>query len=286
MGLRYRLALLFLCVGLWLEACPVAADGSGAADPARWRAAGELGYIRHAAFAESLTVGSALLSLHYRFAAHFGVGVDWGWLVVGDVPKVGSSLWKVGSSDPLFKLTYARDSEDRTRHLQLSAGVTAPLAWLSYDTELRGLMRSAYAHAAATRGMWNVWLWGPEQTAFVANAAWEQELKPALRGMVEVGAAATVPISQVTRDRADAFAQLAAALEMHDEWVALEIRYQVVAMTSSSDALQQALSACMSAQLGDLKLAARVVVNLDPPLGIFGHGLGMVGLLVSAGGAL
>lgn len=281
-----RFALWFLLASALVCGSRAAAEERALEAPPRWQLAGELGFIQHADDRSTLSVASALFRAHYRISSAIGVGVDWGFVLVSQAPSLGSSLWLMGSSDPFFKAFYAHTNDAGTDSLLLAAGFTAPLAWLSYDIVKRALMRSAYAHAAATRGLWNAWLWAPEQVALVVNAEWVHAFSREARVIVEGGAAVTSSISQATREPADALLQLAAAIEARPTAVALGLRLQGVLMTAS-DPTQFSVVPYLSAALGPkLSLTASLAVNLDPPLGSLGAGLGMWGALLALRGDL
>jgi hypothetical protein len=281
-----RFALGFLVAFALASGSRAAAQDAVREAPPRWNVAAELGWIQHDDDHSTLSVGSALLRAHYRLSRTIGLGVDWGLVLVNQAPSFGSSLWLMGSSDPFFKVWYARTNDAGTDRVSLAAGFTAPMAWLSYDIVKRGLMRSAYAHAAATRGLWNAWLWAPEQVALVVAAEWAHVFNQQARVLLEGGAAVTQSISQVTRAPADAILQLAAAIEARPAAIAFGLRFQGVLMTAG-DATQFSAVPYLSAPLGSqLTLVASVAVNLDPPLGLFGAGLGMWGALLALRGNL
>lgn len=271
--------LLGTCAPLGARAEAPAADGGE-----RWRVGAELTLITRAAAHETVVVTSPLLHADYALARGFGVGVDWGFLLVTDVPRHESSLWVTGSGDPLLKVWWAPEAfADR---LYLYAGVTAPLAWLSYDVERRALLRLAFAHAAAARGLWDVWLWAPEQAALVAGAQFSRALRDDVWLRLEAAAAGSLSVSQVTNDVGDAYAQLSAAVETRQGAVDLGLRVQGVLMTSSSDATQLSLGPYAGWHLGKWIAGVRALFNVDPPLGFVGGGLHTWGVLLSLRGSL
>lgn len=281
-----RFALWLVVAAALVCGSHAAAQDAQLAPPPRWHLAGELGFIQQDDEHSTLSVASALFRGQYRVSSAIGVGVDWGFVLVDQAPASGASLWLLGSSDPSFKAFYARTNDAGTDSLRIAAGFTLPLAWLSYDIVKRALMRSAYAHAAATRGLWNAWLWAPEQIALVLGAEWLHAFSSEARLIVEGGAALTHSISQATRAPADALLQLAAAIEARPTLIAFGLRFQGVLMTAS-DPTQFSVVPYLSAALGPkLSLTASVAVNLDPPLGLLGAGLGMWGALLALRGDL
>jgi hypothetical protein len=270
---RSALALLALSCA---RAQPAAADGGE-----RWQVAAELSLIARDAPHETLWVTSPALHADYALARDFGLGADWGFLLVTDAPQHGSALWVTGSGDPLLKAWWTPDER-----LYLYAGVTAPLAWLSYDVERRALMRLAYAHASASRGLWDVWLWAPEQASLVLGARFAQALGDDVWLRLEGGVAGSLSVSQVTRDAGDGYAQLSAAMDAHRGPFAFGLRLQEVVMTSSSDAAQFSVGPYATLQLGRWIVGARGVFNVDPPLGFLGGGLHTWGVLWSLRGRL
>lgn len=273
-------AALALLAMVFAPAC-VRAQASAADGGERWRVGAELSLIVRDAPHETLSVTSPLLHADYAWTRDFGVGVDWGFLLISDAPRHGSTLWLMGSGDPLLKAWWVPD--DR---FYVYAGVSAPLAWLSYDIEKRGLMRLAYAHAAATRGLWDVWLWAPEQAALVLGAKFSQDLGDDVWLRLEGGAAGSLSVSQVTRDVGDLYAQLSAAVEARAHDVDLGLRVQEVLATSSSDAAQLSIGPYAALHLGAWIVGARGVINVDPPLGFFGAGLHTWGVLLTLRGSL
>jgi hypothetical protein len=268
----FAAALAALCA----SARPVAADGGE-----RWRLGAELSLIVRDAPHETLSVTSPALHADYALTRDFGVGADWGFLLVTDAPRHESALWVTGSGDPLLKAWWTPNAQ-----LYLYAGVTAPLAWLSYDVEKRALMRLAYAHASASRGLWDPWLWAPEQASLVLGARFAQALGDDVWLRLEGGAAGSLSVSQVTRDLGDGYAQLSAAVETHTGPLDLGLRLQQVLMTSSSDAAQFSLGPYAALHMGRWTASARGVFNVDPPLGFLGGGLHTWGVLWSLRGSL
>jgi hypothetical protein len=278
---RPELWLLVLGLVAWLLGAANRARADAAPEGSRWHFAAELGVVQRPDTSETQWVTAPLLGLSYAIHPHFGLGVDWGFVLVSESPRVGSTLWAVGSGDPLFKAFYKAD------HWVVSAGVTAPLAWLSYNVEKRGVLRSSYAHAAAMRGLWDPWLWAPEQASLVLSGRYRRALGSLLRFELAAGIAASVPISRVTYDDFDATAQLAPSLALHTEHADLGLRLQAVFFTSAVDACQLSVSPFIAVPLArELTLSLRALLNLDPPLGLFGHGLHVWAALASIEGGL
>jgi hypothetical protein len=284
-GFLIRIASVVLCFA-WVataHAEPAAAsqvEASSPARPARFGFNGELGLTTRSDEASALVVLSPLIGASYRLGASIRFGLEWGLVFATETPRQGVPERTVAVGNPLLALLY-RWLDTDTDRLELRAALVPPLAWLPSGVVERGLVRASYAYAAASRGLWNAWLWGAEQVAVVAGASWVRELIPLLRLRLEADVAMSLPLTEITQDLADAYLQLAPSLELHSEPVSLGLRIQAVFMTSSSATRQLSVSPYARVDVNAWSFEARPVINIDGPLGTGGAGLGAWGVLVS-----
>lgn len=239
----------------------------------------EVGITTRADERTNMWVLSPVLSGAYRLNTRWAFGVDWGVAFAIDTPAHGDSEQRVGSGNPLFSAAYLANDSARSR-LDLWLGVTAPLAWLAEGVQ-RGFSRGMYAHALAMRGLWNPWLWAPEQIGAATGALWIVDPSKDFRLRLEGGLGATLPLSDVTQDIADLFLQLAASIELRAGVLSLGTRLQSVLMTADSDPLQLAIAPYLRVNARTWALDARLLINLDEPLGVAGAGLDAWGVLLS-----
>jgi hypothetical protein len=244
----------------------------------RFRAHAEVGTSGRADAESSLRVYSPLIGLDTRFSNGFGIGFDWGFILGTEMPTSSApAQWITGPGDPLFKVWY--ESGDT---LQLYIGATVPAAWLPRDVVNRGLARNAYAFAAATRGLWNAWLWAPEQLALALGGRWQHDLGDAVRFRLEAAVAAAASVSWLTRDIGMLYGQVAPVLELHSELLRLGLRAQAVAVAPQSDPVQFSIGAYLGVEQPHWSLDLHGLCNVDPPLGFIGTGLSVCGAWLSA----
>lgn len=246
----------------------------------RVRARVELGYSGRSNDASGFHVLSPVISADYAYSHGWGMGVDWGFALGVESPAHAADGWIAAQGDPMLKVWYqSREASDR---FHVYAGASVPTAWLPRDVVRRGLTRNAYAFAAATRGLWNAWLWAPEQVTFALGGKYLHELVPNMRLVVEAGGAAGLALSKLTDRAGTAYAQLAPALELYDAPVTLGLRVQGVLTSTGGDPLQFGASAYMRVTVTSLQLEAAGLCNLDAPLGFTRSGASLCGVWLAA----
>jgi len=241
----------------------------------------ELGLTGRSDPASRLWVVSPLIGLDYRFSHGFGIGFDWGFVLASEVPQHRATQWLASPGNPLLNVWYEND-RDAVDHVHLYAGLSVPLAWLPRDSVRRGLARTGYAFAAATRGLWNAWLWVPEQLALALGGLYTHRLASYARLRVDAAAAGSVSLSWLTREVGSIYGQLAPALELSAGPLQFGVRAQAVAVAPQSDPLQLSAGVYVGFEQESWAVVAHGSCNLDPPLGIFGSGLGVCGTWISA----
>jgi hypothetical protein len=278
------LALVLLAVLNALAPCayaqqlPLAAGDAGFWQ--RTHARAELGFSGRADSASSFHVVSPVISADYAFSHGFGMGVDWGFVLGVEAPSHAAAAWVVGQGDPLLKVWYVTpQARDR---FQVYVGLSVPTAWLPRDVVQRGLLRHAYAFAAATRGLWNAWLWAPEQVTLAIAGRYARDLDANMRLVVDAAAAGGVSLSALTDRLETGYAQLAPALELHDSLMSVGLRVQAVMISTHGDPLQWGSGLYLRLTLGTLQLEAAAHCNLDAPLGVTGAGPSLCGAWLAA----
>ncbi|MET0386981.1 MAG: hypothetical protein ABW321_13530 [Polyangiales bacterium] len=242
----------------------------------------ELGLSGRSDPASRVWVLSPVLGFDYRFSHGFGVGLDWAFAIANEAPARADAQWAAASGPPMTKVRYhARLSARDT--LQLYIGLNVPSAWLPRDAVSRSLARTSYALAAAARGLWNAWLWAPEQLVLALGAAWQHELTPYAVLRLDGAAAGALSLSRLLRETGLVHAQLAPAIELHQGPLYLGVRGQAVLTVPQSDPLQLSASAYAGVRATHWSLEASGLCNLDEPLGFTGAGLGVCGGWLTAG---
>lgn len=241
----------------------------------RTHARAEVGLAGRASSSSSFHVLSPVLSADYAFSHGWGIGLDWGAVLAVEAPAHAQDAWVAGQGDPLLKVWFATPpARDRVR---VYAGLSVPAAWLPRDVVKRGLARNAYAFAAATRGLWNAWLWAPEQITLALGAQYTRELDAYMRFVLAGAAAGGAALSRLSDAPGTGYAQLAPAVELHDAVIALGLRIQGVLTSAGRDPLQLGGGAYLRLTLGNLEIELSGHCNLDSPLGFIGAGAGVCG---------
>lgn len=280
-----------LCAALlWLPAVGLAEPAPPGAwgDPLRGpnHALGvELGMTSRDGLRDTQRVLSPRLSGHYRWLADLRLELDWGAVLVQEVGDAGPSATTTASGNPMLGLRY-RLLEDARGHLSASFGWVGPLAWLGQDA-LRGQRRAGFAMAAGMRGLWDAWLWAPSQTGGAAGAVYSRTLGGVWSMLLEADVGWSYSIGDVTTvstyDLADIYGQLAIDLSGRAAphgGVTGGLRLQAVAMGADGDQLQLAMMPHVGLRWPGAALDLSWLINLDPPLGVFGAGLDVWGLLL------
>jgi len=266
---------------------------------ARVRAGLDVGLAGRTDAAERTWVVSPEVSLDYRFAHSFGVGLDWGFVIAhaasqpfdeqaeqraarpADVgfPQ-GASQWMAAPGNPWLKLWYERAPTPH-EHILLAAGLTVPVIWLPRDSVERSLYRDAYALAAATRGLWDVWLWAPQHTALTLTGDVQHALTSLLDVHVAAGLAAAAELGYLTQDVGNLFAQLSVGLELHRGIAYLGAFGRSVVFAPAVDPVQWSAGGYLGLRWLRASVQAGGMCNLDEPLGTLGAGLSVCGLWLS-----
>jgi hypothetical protein len=240
------------------------------------RARAELGLSGRSDRRSSLGVFSPIVGLDYRFSHGFGLGLDWAFVIASEVPERQSALWFAGPGAPMFKVWYEHAS-GADELWQLYAGLNVPAAWLPRDVVHRALARNSYALAAATRGLWDAWLWVPEQMALAVGGSYRHQWLHHLRLRVEAAVAGSVSLSWLTSDVGALYGQLAPAVEYVLGSAYVGVRAQAVVLAPQSDPLQLSAGAYVGFAQSHWTLEARGLCNIDQPLGFVGSGLSVCG---------
>jgi hypothetical protein len=285
-------------------ASAVCAQATGRDSPAsaRLRAGIEVGLTGRADAAERAWAASPVISLDYRFADHFGVGLEWGCVIAHEASRSftqpsdraeeravrstaagfpqTSSQGMAAPGNPWLKLWYERARAPHER-LSLMAGVTVPAAWLPRDNVRRSLYRDAYALAAATRGLWDDWLWAPQHSALTLTGDLQHALTAWLDMRIAAGLAAAIELGYLTQHVGNVFAQLSPALELHRGIAYVGALGRFVAFAPAVDPVQWSAGGYVG--LRSLRASVQVdgLCNLDQPLGRQGAGLSSCGLWLS-----
>jgi hypothetical protein len=255
----------------------------------RLRGQVELALSGRADVYSSLFVVSGVASADFKFSHGFGMGADWAFFLATEASASaasaqgkGQGLLAVGPGDPWLKVWHEGALGPST-HLGVAVGMTIPAAWLPRDATRRSLMRDAYALGAATRGLWNAWLWAPQQIALAATAQVLHELSPSWRVGAEAGLAGSYTLGRFTNDLGALYGQLAPLIELHGSLLTAGVRMQAVVTDARPDPLQLSAAAYVRFEQPQWQLQAAGLCNLDSPLGVIAPGLSICGALLSVG---
>jgi hypothetical protein len=275
---------LIACAGLWLATATSARASE--TDPsfiAQMRGRLELGLSGRSDVYSAAWVMSGVLSIDHAFSNGFGAGFDWGFFVAHEAPVTeAAGRWATGPGNPWLKVWHEGALGPHTQ-LSVAAGMTIPAAWLPRDTTRRALLRDAYAFGAATRGLWNAWLWAPQQIALAVTARLAHELDLHWRVGVEAGLGGSLSMGQFTHDLGAVYAQLAPLIELRGELLIVGLRFQAALTDAGPDPLQLSAQAYVRFERPHWQLEAAGMCNLDEPLGVAGAGLSVCGALLSVG---
>jgi hypothetical protein len=243
----------------------------------------QLGLSGRADVASAVTVLSGVLSIDHAFSHGFGIGFDWGFFLANEAAMTADKeRWATGPGNPWLKLWYEGELSPDT-HWSVAAGATVPAAWLPRDTTRRAMLRDGYAFGAATRGLWNAWLWAPQQIAFAVAGRISHQLSARFRTGVEAGLAGSLSMGNVTRDAGALYAQLAPLIEARAALLTFGARLQAVLSDASPDPLQLSAQAYVRIERAHWQLEAAGLCNLDEPLGVLGSGLSVCAALLALG---
>ena len=249
-----------------------------------WAMIAALGMTQYSSPRNNLWVFTPQLSLQIRLNERYAIAVDWGLTVAVDTPETGDTARTVRFGNPRLKYIYwlQETSEDEWF---LSLEGIAPIASLA-DGATRGQTRAGYALAADAQGLWDAWLWAPSQFGVAGGIGYRTVIAPYVNWVTEGALAGTLSIGDATEDGGDVYFQVATGLEFSRDLFHVSGRFQTVAVTADSDALQLSVVPSLSIGGSSFRVSGEVVVNLDGPLGFLGQGLGIIGGLITFRGAL
>lgn len=274
---------LVLAVGLLWHGY-VQADAAAVGSPSErasfWdRLAGrvELGMSGRSDTVSRFWAWSAIATLDYAFAQGWGVGADWSFFAASEVPaSAAPSATAVGPGDPWLTVWNKHQLGSRDR-LKLFAGATVPVAWLPRDATRRSLYRSGYAFGAASRGLWNAWLWAPAQVSIAAGVSWFHELGAGLRLGADAGVGGGLDLVRGDEQIGSLYLQLAPSLELAGELLVWGARMQAVMTDTPEDFAQLSASSYVRFKQPGWHVEIAGLCNLDAPLGLVGSGLSVCG---------
>jgi hypothetical protein len=243
----------------------------------------QLGSSARADVYSSLWVLSGVLSIDHAFSSGYGIGFDWGYFVADEAPRSdAASRWAYGPGDPWLRVWHRNTLGPRTSW-RVDAGMTVPAAWLPRDATRRGVLRDGYALSAATRGLWNAWLWAPQQISLALAGALRHELSERVRLGLDAGLAGSLSMGDFTRDLGALYGQLGGHAEVHGELVTLGLRAQAVLTDALHAPLQLSGLGYLRFEQAHWQLEAAGLCNLNEPLGVFGDGLSVCSALLTFG---
>gem|GEM_PF-3975471 len=249
----------------------------------RSRGSVELALSGRSDLVSSLWVTSGVLSVDHAFSHGYGIGFDWSFFLAREAPMNDSEgRWATGPGNPWLKVWNQRALGPNTS-LSVAAGATVPAAWLPRDATRRGILRDGYAFGAASRGLWNAWLWAPQQIALALAAKLVHEPGASWRLGVDAALAGSLSMGQFTRDAGAVYAQLAPLIELRGQLLVAGVRLQAVLTDAHPDPLQLSAHTYVRFERAHWQLQAAGLCNIDRPLGVLGSGLSVCAALLSLG---
>lgn len=242
-----------------------------------------------APFESSFTVASFLIGGYFRVAEPLELGVLVPFMyATGEAfipPGFAVDGSQLHSGNPYVQAAYRGDFDVLT--LRIGGGVTIPLAQFgdTVDPDDR-IALSGLTLAAALRGLWDLWLWAPEQiTVVIPNARLDFAFHENAVFAVESAFGVMISTNDAD-DETDVLWQIGVEGGGRlERLVELGLRLQLVtSLNSEGDQAQLSLTPFVRVELGAGLLEARLTMNLDDELG-FAFDEGKVwGLRVLGGG--
>jgi hypothetical protein len=182
----------------------------------------------------------------------------------------GESSFRTGN--PLAAAYYMQQREDG--YFRVGGGIALPLARIPSSGNL-GAPFIAYGGVAAMNGLWSLWLYAVDRLTLVLPAQLETRSGPLVLGG-DFGMGVMVPTD--SNNKTDVVLQIAGSLGARISAVTVGGRLQAVWLaTQQGDNAQLALVPFVQGDFsGGGFVYARLLVNLDEPLGVFGSGNGLL----------
>ena len=251
----------------------------------RFALGGEVGYFGDSQQASSLHVIAPRLAAHYAVDERWSIAGDFGMvMLVQDADAGPGDAVGVRPGNPTAFLLLRGFLG--SMHYHAGLGGAAPLAVIDREGSGR-IHRSAYNHAMAMNGLWDIWVWAPSRGAVIGYGRLEQDVHPELRLELELAPALMLPAREAfLRDPVRVLIPTAIDATTFKGPVRIGLRLQAVFMPADDpDALQTSIVPHLRVLIDQSFVEARYVFNLDAPLG--GQtGVRIWGLHVGAGGPL
>jgi hypothetical protein len=255
------------------------------AGPGRFAVGGEIGYFTDDQDASTIHVIAPRLAAHYALDEQWSIAGDFGVVLLSQHPDEGEGAdlgVRPGNPSALLLLRGFLGSA----HYHVGLGGAAPLAVIDREGSGR-IHRSAYNHAMALDGLWDVWVWAPSRGAVVAYGRLEYDVHPEARLELELAPALMLPAREAfLRDNVEALFPTALDLSTDKGPLRFGLRFQAVFMPADDpDALQLSLTPRVRVLIDQSFIEARYTANLDEPLA-GERGPRIWGLHLAAGGPL
>ena len=251
----------------------IAEDVSSSApqDDKRWRLGGEVALTDRPGLRDQVWAFSPMLNLAYRGWRRLSIIGTLGGVALIDIGEDGNSATTLGASNLAGGVRYEL-IRNSVQELSIKAELIAPLAWLGRDA-LAGQRRAGFALAAGMRGLWNPWLWAPEQAGAALGVRFVEHFSPLATVQLEAGAGSTLSLGIATADRAELYGQLAVEGAIHLMAIDVGGRLQGVWMTADRAAMQLSVAPFLGVHAGAISVRGQLLFNLDEPLGFIGDGM-------------
>jgi hypothetical protein len=234
---------------------------------------------------DSVTSVTSVAGMSYRLSSHFELELDWPFAFMD-----GGESSTFVSGNPFTAAYYVHPWS--SGYARFGAGVGWPLAKIDTGTSASFFSvlgeLAPYLHALNARGLWDIWLYGPETLSLVVPAQIESRHGALLLG-ADTAFAYLIGVNDLLDPESDAFVQLAGMLGGARDNLTAGLRLQLVwaATTDSNDAAQVSAVPFVQVDLGSAGFVyGRFVLNLDEPAGVFGDGAGVWGLYAGGGGRI
>lgn len=246
---------------------------------------GQISYFTDDQAASAIHVIAPRLAAHYALDDQWSIAADFGMVLISQHADQGEGDdFGVRPGNPTAFLLLRGFLGDA--HYHVGVGGAAPLAVIDREGSGR-IHRSAYNHAMALDGLWDVWVWAPSRGAVITYGRLEYDLHPEAHFELELAPVLMLPAREAfLRDNVEGLLPTAIDLSTDKGPVRLGLRFQAVIMPADDpDALQLSLHPHVRVTIDQSFIEARYTANLDEPLA-GQSGLRIWGLHLLAGGPL
>ncbi len=232
---------------------------------------------------------SPLLAGWVGVAGGVHIGLDWGFAFGGTSPDGGDASNHLVLGNPFLFLR--RVLQEGRTEIRFGIGLSLPASSVPGQGDSDFLeTEAAYRTASAMRGRYDHWLWMPEQLGLVFRAGADTLSKSRVFVGGETALAILIPSGDYHDDTASVYLQGSGEIGFGCQEPGsahaskLVARLQLVSIPiGEDDRLQMSIGPAGRVQLDSFFLDGSLMVNLDPPDGVFGDGRDIWGVHLGGG---